>query len=93
MIIASVLLTSLFLFTIGLIGLFKQNNVVRVLISIEIMILASVLNFCCLTNNFDGIFALIFVILSGIIISLVYAICTTQLREENIEFLSEEQNA
>lgn len=93
MIIANVLLTSLFLFTIGLLGLFRQYNVVRVLISIEIMILASVLNFCYFTGNFGWIFALIFIILSGVIISFVYAIYTTQLNEENIEFLSEEQNA
>ena len=81
-----VLLTSVFLFCISFIGIFKQYSVVRVLISIEIMILASVLNFCCYATG--EIIALIAVILSGITISIVYAIYTTQLKEENIEFLS-----
>lgn len=90
MFVDTIILTSAFLFGIGFIGLFGQICIVRVLISIEIMILASVLNFCYFDGNSGGIVALIAVILSGITISIVYALYTTQLQEENIEFLSEE---
>ena len=86
----TILLTSVFLFCIGFIGIFRQENIVRVLISIEVMILASVLNFCCFGDTFGELIALIAVILSGITISVVYAIYTTQLHAKNIEFLSED---
>jgi len=86
----AILLTSIFLFCIGLIGIFRQGDTVRLLISIEIMILASVLNFCFFGNSFGELIALIAVILSGITISVVYAIYTTQLKEKNIDFLGED---
>ena len=86
----TILVTSAFLFCIGFIGVFRQYDIVRMLISIEVMILASVLNFCFLGNGSGELIALIAVILSGITISVVYAIYTKQLKEENIEFLSED---
>lgn len=86
----TILLTSAFLFCIGLIGVLKQEDIVRVLIALEIMFLASVLNFCSLNDSFGDLIALIIVILSGITISVIYAIYTTQGQEENIELLSED---
>ena len=86
----TVLLISVSLFFIGFMGVFKQYSVVRVLISLETMILASVVNFCYSSVD-DGFFiALISVILSGITISVIYAIYTIQSKEETIKILSEE---
>ncbi len=87
---STILLTSAFLFCIGLIGVFKQYDIIRMLISIEVMLLASVLNFCFFGDSFGEQIALIVVILSGVTISVVYAIYTTQCKEENIEILSED---
>ena len=79
---STIFVASAFLFCIGFIGVFRQYDIV--------MILASVLNFCFLGNGSGELPALIAVILSGITISVVYAIYTKQLKEENIEFLSED---
>ena len=42
-----ILLTSIILFTLGIIGICKHNNIVRLLISIDIITLASIINFLC----------------------------------------------
>ncbi len=73
------LIFSGFLFTIGLIGcLIERSNIIKVMLSIEIMILASVVNFCCfdLDNilHIGDIFALTAIIVSGVILSIVFAI-------------------
>ena len=90
----TVLLTSAILFCIGLIGLFRQTNVIRIMISIEVMFFASIINFCYFAGSHaikSGHFAaLIAVVLSGLVISVVYAIYTEQLKEsDDIDLLSE----
>ncbi len=87
---STVLLISVSLFFIGFIGVLKQYSVVRALISLETTILASVFNFCYPLLD-DGFFmALIFVILGGITISIIYAIYTIQIKEDNSKILDEE---
>lgn len=79
----TVLLISAILFCIGLLGLFKRNNLIRVVISIEVMFFASVINFCYFagsqTIRFGHIAALTVVVLSGIVLSVIYAIFTNHL--------------
>ena len=88
----TVLLTSAILFCIGFIGLFRQNDLVRVVISTEVMFFSSVLNFCYFSGSKaikSGHFAaLIAVILSGLVISVIYAVHTIQLKEDDSNLLS-----
>lgn len=75
-----ILIFSGFLFAIGLLGcLIERSNIIKVMLSIEIMILASVVNFCCfnLDNNvlrIGYIFAVTGIIISGVVLSIVFAI-------------------
>ncbi len=82
-----VLLTSAILFCLGFLGLFKQANIVRIMISIEIMIFASIINFCYFAGGKaikSGHFAaLIAVVLSGLTLSIIYAVYTMQLNESD----------
>lgn len=90
-----VLLTSGFLFCLGFIGILKQTNIVKTLISIEIMIFASVINFCYFSGGgvirLGHFAAFIAIVLSGLVLSVIYAICSVQLKENiNVNLLSEE---
>ena len=92
----TVLLTSAILFCIGLLGLFRQTNIIRIMISIEVMFFASIINFCYFAGSHaikSGHFAaLIAVVLSGLVVSVIYAIYTEQLNEPgDPDLLSDEK--
>ena len=69
---AAILLVSGVLFLIGLIGLVLQRDIVRVLISLEIMLFAPVLIFCSRPNG--GFIAFLAITLSTFTLSAIYAI-------------------
>lgn len=81
-----VLLASGVLFCLGFLGLFRQNSLIRVLIPIEVMFLASVMNFCYFAGKQiirSGHFiALVAVFLSGLVLSIVYATATVLARHD-----------
>lgn len=72
------LIFSAFLFTIGFLGcLIEQKNIIKTILSIELMILASVINFCYI-NEYDiirigYIFSVAAIIISGIILGIIFA--------------------
>lgn len=91
-----VLLTSGGVFALGFIGILRQTNIVKTLISIEIMIFASIINFCYFSGGSvirSGHFVtLIAVVISGLVLSVIYAIFSIQLREDaKANLLSEER--
>ncbi len=76
----AVLLLSVILFCLGLIGLLSQKKVIKTILSIEIMIFASIINFCYFagakaikSGHFAAFMA---VVLSGLTISVVYTLIT-----------------
>ncbi|MDR1332857.1 MAG: NADH-quinone oxidoreductase subunit K [Holosporales bacterium] len=89
------LILSGFLFCIGLLGLLRQPSIVKVIISIEIMIFAGIINFAVTTGDFpirSGHFAiLIAVVLGGLAIGVIFTICNSQTREnKDINLLDED---
>ncbi len=75
-----ILLLSAILFCFGLIGLLSQKKIIKTIISIEIMIFASIINFCYFAGGKtikSGHFATFMaVILSGLTISVIYTLIT-----------------
>ena len=91
-----ILLFSVILFCLGLIGIIGQKRIIKIIISIEIMVFASLVNFCCFAGGKSiksGHFAaLIAVILSGLTISVIYTLMTKQSKKPHIVIsLSENQ--
>lgn len=76
----AILLLSVILFCLGMIGLLSQKKIIKTIISIEIMIFASIINFCYFAGEKSiksGHFAAFMaVILSGLTISVIYTIIT-----------------
>jgi NADH:ubiquinone oxidoreductase subunit K len=89
----SILMLSGFLFFIGILGLLMQRSIIKTMISIEIMVFSSVLNFAYFAGNQSlrsGHFAiLIAVILSGLVLSVVFTILNSQERYEISDLLDE----
>ena len=73
------LLTSIFLFLIGIIGIMKHKSMVRIIISLELSIFASMINFCYFSGKVSKLqlghyFAIIAFVLSGLTISVLYTL-------------------
>jgi NADH:ubiquinone oxidoreductase subunit K len=92
----SILLLSGFLFTIGIIGILNQTDIIKVFISIEIMIFAGIVNFCYFSGNTSirsGHFAiLIGVILGGLVLSVIFSILNLQIKDKRTGDLLEEDS-
>jgi len=92
----SVLILSGFLFLIGLIGILKQSKIVKTFISIEIMIFASILNFCYFSGSTmlksGHVAAFMAAILSGLTLTIIFTIMAIQLKEnETLDILKEQK--
>jgi NADH:ubiquinone oxidoreductase subunit K len=78
----SILILSGFLFGIGFLGLLRQPDIVKTIISLEIMIFASILNFAYFAGEESirsgHLAILIAVVLSGFVWALVFTILPTQ---------------
>ncbi|MDR1233922.1 MAG: hypothetical protein LBJ92_02135 [Holosporales bacterium] len=76
-------LVSWFLFCIGMVGAFRQSDVIKTFISLEIAIFASIINFGYLTGPYPikaGHFViLVAVILGCLTFSILFAIMNTEL--------------
>ena len=75
-----VLAISGILFMIGLIGAIAEMDIIKLLISFEIMLFAAILNFCCFAGSsairighFAGIIALV---LGGVVFALIFTLST-----------------
>lgn len=75
-----ILLLSVCLFCIGIVGALYQKNVIKVIISIEVIVFSSIINFCYFAGGKSiksGHFAAFTaVIISGLVISVIYTIIT-----------------
>lgn len=72
-----VLLVSGFLLSISFFGVFLERNILKTLISIEIMTISSILNFCYFSteyNDFGELAAISIFVISGIIFCVLFAI-------------------
>lgn len=78
----TVILLASILFCLGFLGMLLYSSIVRIIISIEVMCLASIINFCYFAGGNtikSGHFAaMITIILSGFVMGIIYAIFTTQ---------------
>ena len=76
---ATILITSIFLFLIGMIGIIKHKSMIKIIISLEISIFASIINFCYFSGTVSKLqlghyCAIITLILSGLTISVLYVL-------------------
>ena len=83
----NLILFSGFLFLIGFIGsLINKSNLIKLLLAIEMMILAAIVNFCFVNFNntirVGDIFALVALLNRGLIFCLIFAINLRQKRDE-----------
>lgn len=89
----AILLLSVILFCLGLLGILCQKRIIKIVISIEIMIFASIVNFCYFaggksikSGHFAAFIAIVF---SGLIISVIYTLITKRsniiLKEQDSE--------
>lgn len=89
-----ILLLSVILFCLGLIGILCQKRTIKIIISIEIMIFASIINFCYFAGGKaikSGHFAAFTaVILSGLTISIIYTLMTKNSRDGSNIVLKEQ---
>ncbi|MDR1609615.1 MAG: NADH-quinone oxidoreductase subunit K [Holosporales bacterium] len=80
------LILSGFLFCIGLLGLVMQRSIVKVIISIEIMIFAGILNFTVAAGDVpirSGHFAMLIAgMLGGLALSVVFTIYNSQMMDD-----------
>ncbi|MDR1488829.1 MAG: NADH-quinone oxidoreductase subunit K [Holosporales bacterium] len=89
----SVLIFTFFLFIIGFFGFFVETqNIIRMFISVEIMVIASIINFCYFSNIFNTkighIFSGVIIVLSAIVFTIVFAI--SNLCQDKGDLLSDE---
>ncbi len=89
----TVIVTSMLIFLVGLLGVFRQTSIIKTIIAIEIMILASVANFCIFSGKSKGteghFVAVLITLISGVTVSVLYAIYASQKRKEDTELLAE----
>lgn len=85
--------TSMLIFLVGLFGVFHQTSIVKTIIAIEVMILASVANFSIFSGSSKGaeghFVAILITLLSGVTVSILYAIYASQNRKDDMELLTE----
>jgi NADH:ubiquinone oxidoreductase subunit K len=79
---ADVFLLTGTLFCTGFIGLLKQVDIVKTMISIEIMQMAGIINFCHLAKKYSEIngylISVIAIILSGLVFAIIFMILNLQ---------------
>ncbi|MDR1365210.1 MAG: NADH-quinone oxidoreductase subunit K [Holosporales bacterium] len=82
----NIVILSGFLFCIGLLGLVAQSNVVKIIISIEIMIFASIINFSAAAGDFPiksgHLMILVAVVLGGLVLGVVFTIFNSQIADD-----------
>ena len=83
----AVLFLSIVLFCLGLIGILCQKKLIKIIISIEIMVFATIINFSyfagCKAIKSGHFAAFTAVILSGLTISVIYTLVTKKTTESS----------
>lgn len=82
------------LFSTGFIGLLKQTDLVKTMISIEIMHVAGIINFCHLARKYSAmngyLISIISIILSGLVFAVVFMILNSCTNDSDGSDLLEE---
>ncbi|MDR3224070.1 MAG: NADH-quinone oxidoreductase subunit K [Holosporales bacterium] len=94
--VSYIILLSGFLFCAGLFGLLRQNNIIKVLISIEVMMFASIINVAYFTSKEQicpgHLAILLSVALGAAILCVVFTLLTIQAREDKTVNLIDEDH-
>jgi NADH:ubiquinone oxidoreductase subunit K len=85
-----VVLVSGFIFFIGIICLLLERNIIKTLISLEIILISAMLNFCCSSSTkglWFGYYACISIVVIGVLtFCVVFSICCFEFKNCNNMF-------